>query len=183
MQTLGYKRVSTVDQNTARQLDGMKLDKEFVDHCSGATTERPALKELINHSREGDVILVHSIDRMARNLSDLLSLISGFTERGITIKFVKEGWEFTANQSNPMQDLMLSVMGAVAQFERALIKERQREGIEKAKARNVYKGRKQSVDREEVLKLHQQGVKKAQIAKQLGVGRTSVYRVLEETGL
>lgn len=180
MQKIGYIRVSTVDQRTERQLDGIKLDKTFTDKCSGSTTERPALQQLKDHVREGDVIIVHSIDRMARNLENLLELISYFNNKGVQIQFIKENMTFGGTETNPMQKLMLSVMGSVAEFERAIILERQREGIALAKERGAYKGRKPSVDREKVLELHREGVAKAQIAKRLGIGRATVYRILDE---
>jgi len=180
MQNIGYIRVSTVDQKTDRQLDGIQLDRVFTDKCSGSTTERPQLEQLKAHVREGDIVHVHSIDRMARNLEDLLDLIRFFDNKGVQVQFKKENMTFGGTENNPMQKLILSVMGSVAEFERAIILERQREGIEKAKQRGVYKGRKKSVDRDKVLELHQQGVKKMQIAKKLGIGRATVYRILEE---
>lgn len=180
MQNIGYIRVSTVDQKTDRQLDGIQLDRVFTDKCSGSTTKRPQLEQLKAHVREGDIVHVHSIDRMARNLEDLLDLIRFFDDKGVQVQFKKESMTFGGAESSPMQKLILSVMGSVAEFERAIILERQREGIEQAKQRGVYKGRKKSVDRGKVLELHQQGVKKMQIAKKLGIGRATVYRVLEE---
>ncbi|RUO39619.1 hypothetical protein CWE22_10025 [Pseudidiomarina aestuarii] len=180
MYKIGYIRVSSVDQNTERQLEGMELNKFYVDKCSGSTTERPQLIELLKDVREGDIVYVHSIDRMARNLEDLLSLIKQFNEKDTTLHFVKEDLKFKGSGDDASQKLMLSIMGAVAEFERAIILERQREGIARAKQRGVYKGRKKSVDRDKVLELHQQGVKKMQIAKKLGIGRATVYRILEE---
>lgn len=180
MQTIAYVRVSTADQNTERQLDGLAFDRTFTDKCSGSTTDRPALKQLKEHVREGDTVVVHSIDRMARNLEDLLELINYFNDKGVQIRFIKENMTFGGAEANPMQKLILSVMGSVAEFERAIILERQREGIAKAKQRGVYKGRRPTVDREQVLELHRQGVAKAQIAKRLGIGRATVYRILDE---
>ena len=145
MAKVGYIRVSSVDQNTERQLDGIALDKVFTDKESGATTARPQLQAMLEYVREGDCIIVHSIDRLARSLSDLLKLVEDLTKRGIHIRFNKEQLEFTG-EDNPTQHLMLSMMGAVAQFERAMIKERQREGIAKAKQKGVYKGRTKTVD-------------------------------------
>ncbi|WP_414653612.1 MULTISPECIES: recombinase family protein [Idiomarina] len=180
MQQIGYIRVSTIDQRTERQLDGIQLDKTFIDKCSGSTTKRPALQQLKDHVREGDTVVVHSIDRMARNLEDLLELIKYFSSKGVQIRFVKESMTFGGTEPDPMQKLMLSIMGSVAEFERAIILERQREGIALAKERGAYKGRKPSVDREKVLELHREGVAKAQIAKRLGIGRATVYRILDE---
>lgn len=180
MERIGYIRVSSAGQNTERQLDGLEFDRTFTDKCSGSTKDRPELNRLLDHVREGDAVYVHSIDRMARDLKNLLELIDYFKAKGVDIHFVKEGLSYTPTQSNPMQDMMLQVMGAVSQFERALIRERQREGIEKAKAKGVYKGRKKSVDREKVAELLGQGVKKTEIARRLGIGRVSVYRIINE---
>lgn len=180
MQKIGYIRVCTTDQNTQRQLDGIELDEVFTDKCSDSTRERPKLHELQKHCRKGDTVYVHSIDRMARNLEDLLSLIQFFSDKGVELRFVRESMTFGGQKTDSAQKLMLSIMGAVAEFERAIILERQREGIEQAKKRGVYKGRKKSVDRNEVLKLHSEGVNKMQIAKRLRIGRATVYRILDE---
>ncbi|MDF3930393.1 MULTISPECIES: recombinase family protein [Pseudomonas] len=145
MARVGYVRVSSLDQNTERQLDGVALDKVFSDKVSGATIDRPQLQAMLEYVREGDTIYVHSIDRLARSLVDLLKLVEDLIKRGVHICFDKEKLEFTG-EDNPTQHLMLSMMGAVAQFERAMIKERQREGIAKAKQKGVYKGRTKTVD-------------------------------------
>ncbi|OAK57797.1 resolvase [Pseudomonas putida] len=145
MAKVGYIRVSSVDQNTDRQLDGITLDKVFTEKVSGATTDRPQLQAMLEYVREGDSIVVHSIDRLARSLADLLKLVEDLNKRGIHIRFNKEQLEFTG-EDNPTQHLMLSMMGAVAQFERAMIRERQKEGIAKAKEKGVYKGRTKTVD-------------------------------------
>jgi len=179
MQIIGYKRVSSFEQNTDRQLDGIKLDKVFEDKASGGSADRPELTRMLDHAREGDVIMVHSIDRLARNLSDLLELLKDFKTNGITIKFVKEGLEFTSDD-NPFQQLQMQIIGAVSEFERSMIKARQREGIEKAKADGRYRGGKKSLDREKVLNLIAEGVGPAKIAKQLNVARSSVYRIIKE---
>ncbi|NNM50892.1 MAG: recombinase family protein, partial [Pseudomonadales bacterium] len=138
---IGYIRVSTIEQNTERQLEGIQLDKIFTDKASGKDTQRPQLALLLEFVREGDAVVVHSMDRLARNLDDLRSLVTGLVRCGVRGEFVKEGMHFNGDDS-PMATLMLSVMGAFAEFERALIKERQREGIALAKGRGVYKGRK-----------------------------------------
>src|SRR5208282_799059 len=138
---VGYKRVSTGEQNTARQLHDVKVDKLFEDKASGKNRERPALKAALEYCREGDVLIVHSMDRLARNLSDLLELVKDLTTRGVAVQFVKENMLFTGDD-NAMANLLLQLLGAVAQFERALILERQREGIAIAKRAGRYKGRK-----------------------------------------
>jgi len=141
-QRIGCVRVSSVDQNTDRQLDGIELDRVFADKASGKNAgDRPQLQELLGYAREGDTIIVHSIDRLARNLDDLRRLVNDLTSRGVRIQFVKETLTFSGDDS-PMSRLLLSMMGAFAEFERAIIRERQREGIEKAKKKGVYKGHK-----------------------------------------
>ncbi|RZQ55445.1 resolvase [Pseudidiomarina tainanensis] len=183
MQRIAYIRVSSADQNTERQLDGISYDKEFIDKCSGGLKQRPALDRLLEHVRHGDTVLVHSIDRMARNLRHLLELIDSFKAKGVTVEFVKECMRFTPESNNPMQDLMLRVMGAVGEFEKAMINERQREGIAQAKARGVYTGGKRKVNHKRVISLHQQGLKKAAIARDLGVHWRTVHRIIEASSV
>ena len=135
-QRIGYVRVSSFDQNPERQLEQVPVDKLFTDKASGKDTRRPELERLLAFVREGDTVVVHSMDRLARNLDDLRRLVQSLTHRGVRIEFVKEHLTFTGEDS-PMANLMLSVMGAFAEFERALIRERQREGIALAKQRGV----------------------------------------------
>ncbi|MNJ46216.1 DNA-invertase hin [compost metagenome] len=175
MAQVGYKRVSSSDQNTARQLDGVALDEVFEDQVSGATTERPALQEMLRFVRKGDTIHVHSIDRLARSLKDLLELVEGLKARGVTLNFHKEGLAFTG-EKNHTQDLMLSMMGAVAQFERNMIRERQAEGIAKAKAAGVYKGRKKAVNDEAIRAAVADGLSFRKTAEKLGVSLSTVQR-------
>ena len=146
---IGYIRVSSIDQNTERQLDNINLDKIFTDKISGRSLNRPALEELLSYVRDGDTLVVHSMDRLARNLDDLRHLVRSLNSKQVKVKFVKEGLEFTGEDS-PMSNLLLSVMGAFAEFERSLIKERQMEGIALAKKRGVYKGRKKALNHEQV---------------------------------
>jgi DNA invertase Pin-like site-specific DNA recombinase len=182
MTDVGYIRVSTVDQNTDRQLEGVTVGKTFTDKASGGSKDRPALDALLEYVREGDTVHVHSIDRLARDLGDLLSLLQTVTGRGVSVVFHKERLTFTGEDNNPFQTLQLQVIGAVARFERAIIKERQREGIAKAKTRGVYRGRKPSIDVTQVKAMHQdRGLSPSAIAKELGIARSSVYRVLGET--
>jgi DNA invertase Pin-like site-specific DNA recombinase len=135
---IGYIRVSTVDQNPDRQLEGIKLNKRFIDQCSGKSTDRPQLQLMLDYVREGDTVIVHSMDRLSRNLDNLHQIVNTLTEQKIKIQFIKESLTFTGEDS-PMSKLLLSVMGAVSEFERSLIKERQKEGIALAKKRGVYK--------------------------------------------
>ncbi|WP_425394829.1 recombinase family protein [Acinetobacter baumannii] len=151
-QRIGYIRVSTFDQNPERQLEGVKVDRAFSDKASGKDVKRPQLEALISFARTGDTVVVHSMDRLARNLDDLRRIVQTLTQRGVHIEFVKEHLSFTGEDS-PMANLMLSVMGAFAEFERALIRERQREGIALAKQRGAYRGRKKSLSSERIAEL------------------------------
>ena len=179
-QHVGYIRVSTLDQHTERQLEGIKVNKTFLDQASGKDTKRPQLDQLMSFVRSGDTVIIHSMDRLARNLDDLRRIVQTLTGKGVRIEFVKEHLTFTGEDS-PMAHLMLSVMGAFAEFERALIKERQREGIAQAKKRGAFKGRRKSLSPAEVAALHKQiaaGVSKAQVARELGISRQTLYQYL-----
>lgn len=182
-QRIGYVRVSGFDQNLERQLEHIQVARVFSDKASGKDIQRPELERLLAFVREGDTVVVHSMDRLARNLDDLRRVVQGLTQRGVRIEFVKEGLTFTGDDS-PMANLMLSVMGAFAEFERALIRERQREGIALAKQRGAYRGRKKSLNSEQVAKLKQRvaaGEQKALIARDLGISRETLYQYLRET--
>lgn len=177
---IGYIRVSSFDQNISRQLDGFTLDKIFVDKSSGKDSHRPELENLKQFVREGDIVVVHSMDRLARNLDDLRQLVRNFTSEGIKIQFVKENLTFSGEDS-PLSNLLLSVMGAFAEFERALIRERQHEGIILAKQRGAYKGRKKGLTDIQISSIKQRvelGEKKAQIARDLGISRETLYKYL-----
>ncbi len=176
MAIVGYVRVSTVDQNTERQLDGVQLDKVFEDKCSGKDANRPALQAVTEYVREGDTVVVHDISRMARNLEDLLSLVKAFNKRGVAVRFNKEKLSFTGEQS-PMQELMLSMLGAVYQFERSMMLERQREGIQQAKQAGKYKGGKPRVDTEAIKAALTSGLSIRATAEKLSVGVSTVQRV------
>lgn len=179
-QKIGYKRVSTLVQNTDRQLSGLELDRVFEDHASGKNTDqRPQLQELMQYVRSGDVVYVHSMDRLARNLRDLLKLTEFLLDKGVKIHFIKENLIFEARTaSNPMSKLLMMILGAVAEFERSLILERQREGIAIAKARGAYKGRRPISEAKiaEVKKLVLEGKRVSQIARELGLSRGTVYK-------
>lgn len=182
-QHVGYIRVSTVEQNTARQLDGVRLDRVFEDRASGKSTDRPGLSECLKYIRQGDVLHVHSMDRLARNLRDLRGIVDSLIERGITVRFEKEALEFSPSGASPMSQLLLSMLGAVAEFERSMILERQKEGIAKAKEKGVYKGRKPALDDEKLAVLRAKiadGVPKARAARELGISRATVYLYLGE---
>ena len=179
-QRIGYIRVSSLDQHVERQLEGIALDRTFIDKASGKDTKRPQLELLLSFVRTGDTVIVHSMDRLARNLDDLRRIVQTLTSRGVRIEFVKEHLSFTGEES-PMASLMLSVMGAFAEFERALINERQREGIALAKQRGAYKGRKKALSTASVAQLRQRiarGMSKAQVARELGISRQTLYQYL-----
>jgi DNA invertase Pin-like site-specific DNA recombinase len=177
-QHVGYLRVSSVDQNEVRQLEGLLLDKTFTDKASGKDAKRPQLEHLLSFVREGDTVFCHSMDRLARNLDDLRRIVLGLTERGVHVVFVKESLTFTGEDS-PMSNLLLSVMGAFAQFERELIRERQREGIAIAKREGKYGGRKPSLTTERAGELRRRvaaGDSKAALAREFGISRDTLYR-------
>ena len=179
-QRIGYVRVSSFDQNQERQLEGIKVDRIFTDKASGKSVSRPELNALLAYVRDGDTVVVHSMDRLARNLDDLRSLVQSLTKKGIKIEFIKEHLTFTGEDS-PMATLMLSVMGAFAEFERALIRERQREGIALAKQRGVYKGRKKSLSRDKIAELQRrviEGETKSRLAREFGISRETLYQYL-----
>ncbi len=177
-QCVGYIRVSTLDQREDRQLEGVMVDRRFVDHVSGKDVKRPQLTAMLSFVREGDTVVCHSMDRLGRNLDDLRKLVFGLTERGIRVEFRKENLIFTGEDS-PMANLLLSVMGAIAEFERQLIRERQREGIELAKKRGVYKGRPRTLSVEAVASLVQRleaGDKPSVLAREFGISRMTLHR-------
>lgn len=179
-QRVGYLRVSSEGQNTARQLDGVPLDRTFEDKVSGKSLDRPQLEAMLGFVREGDEVLVHSMDRLARNLDDLRRLVQSLTKKGVKVTFMKEGMTFTGDDSH-LSLLMLSMMGAFAEFERSLLLERQREGIAIAKARGAYKGRKPSLTQHQADQLRAKvlaGEKKAVLAREFGISRETLYQYL-----
>jgi len=182
---IGYIRVSSFDQNPERQLDSIALNKRFVDHCSGKEANRPQLIALFDYVREDDTVIIHSMDRLARNLDDLREIVQNLTNQKVRVQFIKEGLTFTGEDS-PIAQLLLSVVGAVAEFERELIKERQLEGIALAKNRGAYKGRKRLLTKEKVAELKEhiaKGGKKSQIALALGISRETLYKYIKEQAL
>jgi DNA invertase Pin-like site-specific DNA recombinase len=175
---VGYVRVSTDDQNTARQLHGVHVDKTFTDRASGRDTDRPKLDEMLRYLREGDTLIVHSMDRLARNVDDLRALVRDLTGRGVAVQFIRESLTFTGDDS-PISNLLLSVLGAVAQFERELIHERQLEGVARAKARGAYKGRRPSLTADQAAEAGRRllaGESATKLGKEYGVNRHTIYR-------
>jgi DNA invertase Pin-like site-specific DNA recombinase len=183
-QTIGYIRVSSLDQNTERQLDGVDLDQVFTDKASGKDTDRPQLQAAIKHARAGDTFVIHSMDRLARNSEDMQRIVRELKAKGVTVHFVKEKLTFTAGTDNAMDELMFTMLAAFAQFERSLIRERQREGIAVAKAKgDVYLGRKPALNAEQVADLKAKaasGAKKTALAKEFGISRETLYQYLRQ---
>jgi DNA invertase Pin-like site-specific DNA recombinase len=179
---IGYVRVSTFEQNHERQLVNINLDRCFIDKASGKDVHRPQLQELLNYIRDGDTVIVHSMDRLARNLDDLRRIVQKLTKQKISVQFIKENLIFTSDTS-PISTLLLSVMGAFAEFERALIKERQMEGITLAKKKGLYKGRKPSLSIEQIEELKKRvsdGVPKTRVARDFNISRETLYQYLKK---
>ncbi len=179
-QNVGYIRVSSTSQNTERQLADVQLDRTFTDKASGKDAKRPELSNCLNHLREGDTLHVHSIDRLARNLKDLQTIIEELTNKGVTVKFYKEHLTFDVSNDLPMQTLMLQMLGAFAQFERTLIRERQREGIEAAKAKGKKLGAPTKLTSEQMTAIKTRaatGEDKSKIAKEFGISRPTLYKI------
>ncbi|MBL3825253.1 MULTISPECIES: recombinase family protein [unclassified Marinobacter] len=179
---VAYIRVSSVDQNTDRQLAdaGIEFDMTFTDRVSGKDRNRPELQACLKHIRSGDHLHVHSIDRLARNMVDLLELVEEVTERGVTIEFHKEKLVFTGEE-NPFQRLQLQMMGAFAEFERAMINERQREGIAAARKKGKQIGAKPKLTSEQVAEIRARvaaGEQKKALALEFRVSRQTLYTAL-----
>ena len=170
-----YVRVSTVIQNTGRQLLDLKVDETFEDRISGNDIKRPELSRMLDKVRQGDVVHVHDLSRLGRNIKDLRELIDELVGKGVEVKFHKENLVFN-NSTDAMSRLLLNMLGSVYEFEREIMLERQREGIAVAKAVGKYKGRKPTVNTDEILKLVDGGMSIRKVAKQLNVGESTVQR-------
>jgi DNA invertase Pin-like site-specific DNA recombinase len=180
MANVGYIRVSTVDQNTIRQLDGIELDKVFTEYKSGKDKDREQLKALIDYVREGDTVHVHSIDRLARNLADLKELVNTMNGKGVSVQFHKEGMKFNGDKSDSMTNLLFNILGSFAEFERELMLERQREGIAKAQEEGKYKGRAKTIDDVAIrLAMAKEGASFRKVAKELEVSLSTVQRAMK----
>ncbi len=182
---IAYIRVSSVDQHTDRQLEGIKSvspDKVFADKCSGKDTKRPQLEAMLSYIREGDTLVVHSLDRLGRSLDDLRKVVTDLNSRGVVVQFLKENLTFAGDDSDTsLSKLMFNMLGAFAEFERSLIRERQREGIALAKKAGVYRGRKPSLTAEQASDLRKRvasGAKKAALAREFGISRETLYQYL-----
>lgn len=178
MALVGYARVSTVGQSLDTQLQALaECSTIFQEKVSGARDDRPQLAQLLNFVREGDVVLVTKLDRLARNTRHLLEISEYLQSKQVTLRILNLG----INTSTPTGKLMLTMIGAIATFERELMLERQAEGIELAKQRGVYKGRKPTAMArgEEVVALADRGLAKTEIARQTGISLSSVQRILK----
>ena len=175
---IAYKRVSTSDQSTEEQLTNTSLifDKVFEDKVNGADTNRPALANMLGYAREGDHIHVQSMDRLARNLGNLNTLIRTLNDRGITVTFHKENLTFNGNDSSPKTELLLNLLGSVYQFERSMLLERQKEGIAKAKKAGKYKGGVKRISDELILKELASGLSIRKVATKLSINPSTVQR-------
>lgn len=176
---VGYRRVSTVEQNLDRQ-ELTVCERIFEDKASGKNADREQLQEMIAFVRSGDEVIVHSIDRLARDLRDLQGIISELNDKGVSIEFLSERLVFSGNE-DAFAKLQLQMMGAFAEFERNIIKKRQAEGIARAKAKGVYKGRKKTIDENRIRKMKKEGNSVTEISELLGVSRMSVYRCINTT--
>lgn len=181
----GYARVSSTDQNLDRQttaLEAAGVQSLFTDKMSGKDLHRPGFEALKEDVEPGDTVIVVSMDRLSRSLKDLLSTIEFFTAQGVTIKFQKENIEITPGNVSPISKLLLGIMGAVAEFERNLIRERQREGIELAKKRGVYIGRAPiHIEKiAEVQQLINEGYTVSRACREVGIARTTFYAKRQE---
>lgn len=181
---IGYQRVSSLGQNPERQLQDVQVDKLFTDYASGKDLARPEWIKCRENLRAGDELVVHSLDRLARSLSDLRNLVTELVNSGIKVSFVKENLSFT-NEDDPMAVLLLSLLGSVAEFERSMIRSRQQEGIALAKAKGVYRGRARKLDEKVVKELRAKKAKGdlnvSKEAKELGVTRQTIYGVLGDS--
>lgn len=180
-QVVGYIRVSSQGQNTARQLVGIEVDRIFTDIMTGSIKSRPQLDECLKYVRQGDTLVVDSIDRLARNLRHLQEILDQMHEKGVSVRFIKENLLFTSN-SDGISTLMLQMMGAFAEFERTMIRSRQKEGIELALREGKKMGRPPILNgkhKKQAKELHSQGMSIRKIAMTMGVCRASIYKLLD----
>ncbi|MEN4889409.1 recombinase family protein [Erwinia billingiae] len=179
MTVKGYVRVSTKEQNTERQTQALAMCSTiYIDRLSGKDTERPELQRMMSEAEAGDVIMVKSVDRLARNTKDLLTILDELLERGVSVRFIDTQMEFS---DNPVSRFMITMLGAVGTLERDFIKQRQAEGVAIAKTNGVYKGRSKNESlRTDVRAMLADGVKPAAVAEALGCGVATVFRIKKE---
>ena len=187
-ENIGYVRVSSAEQNPARQLDALAgfcvqgKDKIFIEYQSGKNiSDRPELQKMLEYIREGDTVYVSELSRLGRSVRDLLNLIEQIKEKGASFRSVKENFE----TETPSGKLQFTMLAAISEFERDTIRERQAEGIAIAKEKGVYKGRKaKSIENiDELIKKRNMGVSVAQLAREVGVSRPTLYKIFKEKGV
>ena len=182
MSRIAYLRVSTVEQNEARQreaLQNFNIDKWFIEKSSAKDTKRPKLQAMLEYARENDTIYIHDFSRLARSTADLLKLVEGFKDKGITLVSNKEN----IDTSTPQGKLMLTMLGAINEFERANLLERQREGIAIARREGKYKGRKEVTVTDfpaHYERYMKREVNKAQLAAELKISRPTLDKLIQE---
>ena len=178
---VGYRRISSSDgsQKFDRQDLGNDVERIFQDEVSGSSTDRKALQEMLSFCGSGDLIKVFSIDRLARSLQDLLSIIQLLQEKGVKIEFLSEGLTFSNDKADPFQMLQLSMIGSVAEFERSMIRSRQKQGIALAKANGVYSKAKK-INQDKIRQLRSEGIGATEICRRLSCSRTSVYNAFKQ---
>jgi len=177
---VGYARVSTTDQCLDVQMDELTAqgcERIFQDQASGTNRDRAGLIEMLQFVREGDSIVVSRLDRFARSLTDLFQLLDELSRKGVAFQCVHQ----SIDTSSSAGKLTLAILGAVAEFENDIRRERQRAGIAKAKANGIYKGRRAGIDAERVREMVAQGMSVGAIASQLGCHRQSIYRLLAQS--
>jgi len=181
---IGYKRVSTKEQSTDRQLKDLKLDRVYEDYISGAKKDRPELNRCLDALREGDTVHVHSVDRMSRSMIDLIYIVEQILKSGASIIIYSPRLEFTSKADNYMQTFQLQLFTAIGQLERSMLKERQREGIAIAKEKGTKSGKpwgRPPLDmnrRPEAIELSKTGKNISQIAKIMNLSRPSISKLL-----
>jgi DNA invertase Pin-like site-specific DNA recombinase len=183
MRLFGYARVSTGQQSLDIQVKalreaGVKASRIFTDRASGGHVDRDGLRLLRVKVEEGDVILVKKLDRLGRDTADMIELIKAFDDMGVPIRFLDDG----ISTEGTTGKMVVTILSAVAQAERQRILERTNEGRMEAKAKGVKFGRNRTIDRKKVLALHEKGIGATGIARQMGIGRSTVYKLLSEAG-
>lgn len=178
-----YKRVSTADQNLDRQLIDVKCDREYVEKISGKNTDRPQLQALLQNIRKGDVVHVHELSRLGRSVKDLLNIVEQIVHMNGTIKFHKENLVFTGEKKDPFQSLMLNLLSSIAQFERDLLLERQREGISIAKAKGKYRGKQSKFSDADIARIRDEFNNcdnKQKLADRYRITRGYLYKLVKD---
>lgn len=181
MRLFGYARVSTSQQSLDIQIKelkdaGVKSHRLFTDKATGSHCDRDGLQTLRIKVEEGDVILVKKLDRLGRDTADMIQLIKEFDAMGVSIRFLDDG----ISTEGPMGKMVVTILAAVAQAERQRILERTNEGRIDAKLKGVKFGRKRTVDRDKIISLYTSGIGATEIAKQIGIGRSTVYKLLQD---